>query len=120
MVLRSSFCLNMVFVTISSNSEHRASRSSPLEWGQPLPFYCVVVVVLSLAHISSGLTLAMIYISVVFIFLLSFVSLFFQRSLSAVSVAVDVEVFCLMGMILACALVHERKYACMYTYAAIV
>ena len=36
MVLRSSFCLNMVFVTISSNSEHRASRSSPLELHFPI------------------------------------------------------------------------------------
>ena len=36
-VLRSSFCLNMVFVTISSNSEHRASRSSPLELHFPIP-----------------------------------------------------------------------------------
>ena len=37
MVLRSSFCLNMVFVTISSNSEHRVSRSSPLEMHFPIP-----------------------------------------------------------------------------------
>ena len=36
-VLHSSFCLNMVFVTISSNSEHRASRSSPLELHFPIP-----------------------------------------------------------------------------------
>ena len=36
-VLRSSFCLNMVFVTVSSNSEHRASRSSPLELPFPIP-----------------------------------------------------------------------------------
>ena len=36
-VLRSSFCLNMVFATISSNSEHRASRSSPLELHFPIP-----------------------------------------------------------------------------------
>ena len=33
-VLHSSFCLNMVFVTISSNSEH---RSSPLEFHFPIP-----------------------------------------------------------------------------------
>ena len=36
-VLRSSFCLNMMFVTISSNSEQRASRSSPLELHFPIP-----------------------------------------------------------------------------------
>ena len=36
-VLRSSFCLNMVFVTVSSNSEHRARRSSPLELHFPIP-----------------------------------------------------------------------------------
>ena len=35
-VLCSSFCLNMVFVTISSNSEHRASRSSSLELHSPI------------------------------------------------------------------------------------
>ncbi|KAK2183688.1 hypothetical protein NP493_300g03047 [Ridgeia piscesae] len=35
--LRSSFCLNMMFVTISSNSEHSASRSSPLELHFPIP-----------------------------------------------------------------------------------
>ena len=37
MVLRSSFCLNMVFVTIRSNSEHRASTSPPLELYFPIP-----------------------------------------------------------------------------------
>ena len=36
-VLRSSFCLNTVFVTISSYSEHIASRSSPLELNFPIP-----------------------------------------------------------------------------------
>ena len=36
-VLRSSFCLNMVFVTISSNWEPRANRSSPLELHFPIP-----------------------------------------------------------------------------------
>ena len=36
-VLRSSYCLNMVFVTISSNSEHRASRNSPFELHFPIP-----------------------------------------------------------------------------------
>ncbi|KAK2189060.1 hypothetical protein NP493_115g00000 [Ridgeia piscesae] len=30
-------CLNMVFITISSNSEHRASRSSSLELHFPIP-----------------------------------------------------------------------------------
>ncbi|KAK2160700.1 hypothetical protein NP493_1627g01002 [Ridgeia piscesae] len=34
--LRSSFCLNTVFVTISSNSEHRASGSSPMELHFPI------------------------------------------------------------------------------------
>ena len=37
MALHSSVCLNMVFVTISSNSEHRASRSSPLELHFQIP-----------------------------------------------------------------------------------
>ena len=37
MVLRSSFCLNMVSVTIISNSEHKTSRSSPLELHFPIP-----------------------------------------------------------------------------------
>ena len=36
-VLRLSFCLNMVFVTISSKSERRTSRSSPLEYF-PIPY----------------------------------------------------------------------------------
>ena len=36
-VLRSYLCLNMAFVTISSNSEHGASRSSPLELHFPIP-----------------------------------------------------------------------------------
>ena len=36
-VLRSSFCLNIVFINISSNSEHRASRKSPLELHFPIP-----------------------------------------------------------------------------------
>ena len=36
-VLRSSFCLNMVIVTISSNSEHRANSRSPLELHFPIP-----------------------------------------------------------------------------------
>ena len=55
MVSRSSFCLNIVFDTISSNSEHRASRSSPLELHFPIPClpmtnghlslsYCIIVV----------------------------------------------------------------------------
>ena len=49
-VLRSSFCLNMVFVTISSNSEHRASRSSPLELHFPIP--CLPM---TKGHLSSSL-----------------------------------------------------------------
>ena len=40
-VLRSSFCLNMVFVTISSNSDHRVSRSSPLQLHFPIP--CLLI-----------------------------------------------------------------------------
>ena len=36
MVLRSSFSLNMVFITISSNSQQRACRSSPLEFQFPI------------------------------------------------------------------------------------
>ena len=36
-VLRSSFWLNMVFVTVSTNSEHRANRSWPLELHFPIP-----------------------------------------------------------------------------------
>ncbi|KAK2172617.1 hypothetical protein NP493_946g00008 [Ridgeia piscesae] len=36
-VLCSLFCLYMVYFTISSNSEHRASRSSPLELHSPIP-----------------------------------------------------------------------------------
>ena len=40
-VLCSSFCLNMMFVTISSNSEHRASRSSAL--GLHFPIRCLPI-----------------------------------------------------------------------------
>ena len=38
-VLRSSFCLNMVFATISSNSDHTASRSWPLELHFRIPYF---------------------------------------------------------------------------------
>ena len=65
-VLRSSFCLNMVFVTISSNSEHRASRSSPLELHFPIPCLPMTKGHLSLSlpilalksHISSSLSVS--------------------------------------------------------------
>jgi len=93
-----TLCEVLVFgigMTCSNFNQPRSNHK------QPLPFYCVVVV-LPLAYLSSGLTLALIYISVVFIFPLSFFTLFLQRSLSAVYVAVDIKVFCLMGMVLAC------------------
>ena len=51
-VLRSSFCLNMVFVTINSNSEHKTSRSSPLELLFPIP--CLLV---TKGHLSLSLSI---------------------------------------------------------------
>ena len=49
-VLCSSFCLNIVFVTISSNSEHKSSRSSPLELHFPVP--CLPI---TMGHLSLSL-----------------------------------------------------------------
>ena len=37
-VLCASFCLNIVLVTIRSNSVHSANRSSPLEFHFPIPY----------------------------------------------------------------------------------
>ena len=38
-VLCASFCLNMVFATIRSNSVHSVNRSSPLELHFPIPYF---------------------------------------------------------------------------------
>ena len=43
-VLCASFCLNMVLVTIRSNSVHSANRSSPLELHFPIPYLSIIII----------------------------------------------------------------------------
>ena len=62
MVLHSSFCLNMVFVTIISNSEHTTSRSSPLELHFPIP--CLPM---TKGHLSLSLPILAFYYMVMII-----------------------------------------------------